>query len=104
MRIIYDHLMPKDMQKKIMARLNVDRLDAALASGRYQNHKDLMKFPDFGHEELKFPKWKHIMKKEFVAEESIMTQIRRKTAISTCHTIRSTDISDSSERLRCIPT
>ena len=25
-----------------------------------------MKFPDFGHEELKFPKWKHIMKKEFV--------------------------------------
>ncbi len=77
-RIIYDHLMPKDMQKKIMARLNVDRLDAALASGRYQNHKDLMKFPDFGHEELKFPKWKHIMKKEFVAEESIMTQIREK--------------------------
>ena len=61
-----------------MARLNVDRLDAALASGRYQNHKDLMKFPDFGHEELKFPKWKHIMKKEFVAEESIMTQIREK--------------------------
>ena len=39
-RIIYDHLMPKDMQKKIMARLNVDHLDAALASGRYQNHKD----------------------------------------------------------------
>lgn len=39
-RLIYDQLMPKDMQKKIMARLNVDHLDAALPSGRYQNHKD----------------------------------------------------------------
>ena len=77
-RIIYDKLMPKDMQKKIMARLNVEHLDAALPSGRYQNHKDLMKFPDFGHSELKFPKWKHIMKEEFLSKESILKQIREK--------------------------
>lgn len=77
-RLIYDRLMPKDMQKKIMARLNVDHLDAALPSGRYQNHKDLMKFPDFGHKELKYPKWKHVMKEEFLAGESILKQIREK--------------------------
>ena len=77
-RIIYDKLMPKDMQKKIMARLNVEHLDAALPSGRYQNHKDLMKFPDFGHSELKFPKWKHVMKEEFLSKESILKQIREK--------------------------
>ena len=77
-RLIYDRLMPKDMQKKIMARLNVDHLDAALPSGRYQNHKDLMKFPDFGHVELKYPKWQHVMKEEFLSEESILTQIREK--------------------------
>lgn len=77
-RLIYDHLMPKDMQKKIMARLNVEHLDAALASGRYQNHKDLMKFPDFGHEELKYPKWRPLMKSEFLDEESILDQIRVK--------------------------
>ena len=77
-RIIYDKLMPKDMQKKIMARLNVEHLDAALPSGRYQNHKDLMKFPDFRHSELKFPKWKHIMKEEFLSKESILKQIKEK--------------------------
>ena len=77
-RIIYDALMPKEMQKKIMSRLNVDHLDSALPSGRYQNHKDLMKFPDFGHTELKYPKWQHIMKPEFLKEESILDQIREK--------------------------
>lgn len=77
-RLIYDRLMPKDMQKRIMARLNVDHLDAALPSGRYQNHKDLMKFPDFGHKELKYPKWEHVMKDEFLKEESILKQIREK--------------------------
>lgn len=77
-RLIYDHLMPKDMQKKILSKLNVEHLDAALASGRYQNHKDLMKFPDFGHSELKYPKWRPVMKPEFMSEESIMTQIREK--------------------------
>ena len=77
-RLIYDRLMPKDMQKKIMSRLNVDHLDAALPSGRYQNHKDLMKFPDFGHKELKFHKWQPIMKEEFLKEESILKQIREK--------------------------
>ncbi len=77
-RLIYDRLMPKDMQKKILSKLNVEHLDAALASGRYQNHKDLMKFPDFGHAEMKYPKWKPIMKPEFMSEESIMTQIREK--------------------------
>lgn len=77
-RLIYDKLMPKDMQKKILARLNVDHLDAALPSGRYQNHKDLMNFPDFGHKELKYPKWEHVMKDEFLKEESILKQIREK--------------------------
>lgn len=77
-RLIYDKLMPKDMQKKIMSRMNVDHLDAALPSGRYQNHKDLMKFPDFGHKELKYPKWNHVMKPEFLSNNSILKQIREK--------------------------
>ena len=77
-RIVYDRLMPKDMQKKIMSRLNVEHLDAALPSGRYQNHKDLMKFPDFGHKELKYPKWEHALKEEFCKQESILKQIREK--------------------------
>ena len=46
--------------------------------GRYQNHKDLMSFPDCGHKELKYEKWTPIMKPEFLSNESILDQIRQK--------------------------
>ena len=45
-RVIYDRNMPHDMQKKVFERLNVRELDTLLAGGRYQNHRDLMSFPD----------------------------------------------------------
>ncbi len=77
-RVIYDKDMPKDMQRRIMKRLNVKELDTLLATGRYQNHKDLMKFPDCGHEELKYKPWPRIMKPEFLAQDSILGKIREK--------------------------
>lgn len=77
-RVIYDKDMPKDMQRRIMKRLNVKELDTLLATGRYQNHKDLMKFPDCGHGELKYKPWQRIMKPEFLAQESILDKIREK--------------------------
>lgn len=76
-RIIYDREMPKEMQKKIRERLNTKELDASLAGGRYQNHKDLMSFPDCGHEGLRYEKWAPIMKPEFLSNESILEQIRQ---------------------------
>ena len=77
-RVIYDHEMPREMQKKLRDRLNTKELDASLAGGRYQNHKDLMSFPDCGHKDLKYEKWTPIMKPEFVSNESILDQIRQK--------------------------
>ena len=77
-RVIYDKDMPRDMQKRVFDRLNVRELDTSLAGGRYQNHRDLMSFPDCGHSELKYESWQHVMKPEFLAEESILDQIRRK--------------------------
>lgn len=77
-RVLYDRDMPQSMQKKILERLDIRELDTSLASGRYQNHKDLMKFPDCGHYELKYPKWKHLMKPEFLSEQSILDLIREK--------------------------
>ena len=77
-RVLYDRDMPQSMQKKILERLDIRELDTSLASGRYQNHKDLMKFPDCGHDELKYPKWKHLMKPEFLSEQSILDLIREK--------------------------
>ena len=77
-RVIYDKDMPRDMQKRVFDRLNVRELDTSLAGGRYQNHRDLMSFPDCGHSELKYESWQHVMKPEFLAEESILDQIRHK--------------------------
>lgn len=48
-RVIYDERMPKDLLRKIMSKLNVDQLDTIVSGGRYQNHKDLMSFPDCGN-------------------------------------------------------
>ena len=77
-RVIYDHEMPREMQRKLRDRLNTKELDASLAGGRYQNHKDLMSFPDCGRKDLKYAKWTPIMKPEFISNESILDQIRQK--------------------------
>ena len=77
-RVIYDREMPKDIKKSILERLNVRELDTSLPSGRYQNHKDLMRFPDCGQAGLRFPRWPQVMKEEFLSEESILDLIRRK--------------------------
>ena len=77
-RVIYDHEMPREMQRKLRDRLNTKELDASLAGGRYQNHKDLMSFPDCGRNDFKYDKWTPIMKPEFVSNESILDQIRQK--------------------------
>ena len=77
-RVIYDHEMPREIQRKLRDRLNTKELDASLAGGRYQNHKDLMSFPDCGRKDLKYDKWTPIMKPEFISNESILDQIRQK--------------------------
>ena len=77
-RVLYDGEMPREMVRKIRERLNAKELDSSLAGGRYQNHKDLMSFPDCGHRELKYEKWPSIMKPEFLSNESILEQIRKK--------------------------
>lgn len=77
-RVIYDKEMPNDMRKHIMDKFNIKEIDTTLAGGRYQNHKDLMGFPDCGHTELKYPKWKQITKPEFKSEDSILKLIHEK--------------------------
>ena len=77
-RVIYDGRMPKDLLRKIMARLNVDQLDTIVSGGRYQNHKDFMGFPDCGMKELRYPAWTPIVKPELETEECVLDTIRHK--------------------------
>lgn len=78
LRVIYDNNMPKDLLKRVLKKLELDSLDTVIESGRYQNHKDLMRFPDCGHSNLKYPKWPPILKKELDGPESLLKKIQEK--------------------------
>ena len=75
-RIISDASMPKDLYRKIMQNLSIDKFDTTLSGGRYQNHKDLMKFPDCGRSDLKYPRWKPLFLPEFTGARSMLDLIR----------------------------
>ncbi|MGM9846151.1 MAG: RNA degradosome polyphosphate kinase [Muribaculaceae bacterium] len=77
-RVIYDESMPKDLVKEIMSRLDIDSLDTIVVGGRYQNHKDLMEFPDCGRSDLKYAKWVPILKPELDGPRSVLDAIREK--------------------------
>ena len=77
LRIIYDGLMPKDLSRRVIGRLVLDKLDTVLSGGRYHNHKDLMKFPDCGRYDLKYPKWKPIRKADIEQEDSVLAAIQK---------------------------
>ena len=78
LRVVYDMEMPKDLLKRVLKKLNLDSLDTVLGGGRYQNHKDLMHFPDCGRKDLKYPLWPPIMKKELSVSGSIFDEIHKK--------------------------
>lgn len=77
LRVLYDSEMPKDLLKRVLSKLDLDTLDTVLESGRYQNHKDLMRFPDCGHTDLKYPAWPPILKKELDGPDSLLEKIRQ---------------------------
>lgn len=78
LRVVYDSTMPKGLLKQVLSTLCLDKLDTGLAGGRYHNHKDLMKFPDCGRKDLKYPVWTPILKEELSGTESIFKLIREK--------------------------
>ncbi len=77
LRIIYDKDMPQDLRKRVLQRLDLDKWDTVLKGGRHHNHKDLMKFPNCGRTDLKYPKWKPIRKADIEQEESILAAIQK---------------------------
>ena len=78
LRVLYDARMPKDLLKRVLRKLDLDSLDTVLAGGRYQNHKDFMKFPDCGRGDLRYPDWPPILKRELDGPESLIRRIQEK--------------------------
>ena len=78
LRVVYDAAMPKDLQKRVFRLMDLDKLDTVLGSGRYQNHKDLMSFPDCGRKNLKYPAWPSLIKPELDGSDCILDKILEK--------------------------
>ena len=84
LRVIYDASMPKDLLKRVMNKLNLDKLDTVLGGGKYHNHKDLMRFPDCGRKDLKYPEWTPVLKNELSGNVGMLELIRRKIVLFMC--------------------
>ena len=76
LRVLYDESMPEDLQRRVLSKLDLDKNDTVVKSGRYHNHKDLMKFPDCGRNELKFKPMPPIRREMFDGEGSVLEKIR----------------------------
>ena len=76
LRVLYDESMPEDLQRRVLSKLDLDKNDTVVRSGRYHNHKDLMKFPDCGRNELKFKPMPPIRRELFDGEGSVFEKIR----------------------------
>lgn len=77
LRVIYDKDMPKELLKLLKDKLNLDKLDSLLPSGRYHNHKDFLSFPDCGRSDLKYKPQPPLHLPQFDGEESVFDIIRR---------------------------
>lgn len=78
LRVLYDARMPKDLLKRVLRKLDLDSLDTVLAGGRYQNHKDFMRFPDCGRADLRYPAWTPVLKHELDGPESLLHKIQER--------------------------
>ena len=78
MLVIFDDEIPKDLLKRVLKKMDLDQMDTVLTGGRYQNHKDFMRFPDCGRADLQYPKWKPILKNELNGQESLLHKIQQK--------------------------
>ena len=79
LRIVYDQMMPEGVLRRIKKMLGRHgKADTAIKGGRYQNHKDFMKFPDCGRTDLKYERWTPVLPEEFNSERSIFDVIREK--------------------------
>ena len=76
LRFVYDEKMPPDLLKRVLSKLDLENNDTILKGGRYQNHKDLMQFPDCGRKDLKFNLMPPIMRASLDVRRSLLDLIR----------------------------
>lgn len=76
LRIVYDKDMPEELFRRVLVKLNLDKTDTVITGSRYQNHKDLMRFPDCGRKDLKFKPMPPIRRCSLEGKGSILEKIQ----------------------------
>ena len=76
LRVVYDSSMPQDLLKRVIGKLDLGLSDTVIEGGRYQNHKDLMKFPDCGRKDLKYAPMPQIVQTPFLESGTITDRIK----------------------------
>ena len=76
LRVVYDSSMPHDLLRRVIGKLDLGLSDTVIEGGRYQNHKDLMKFPDCGRKDLKYKPMPPVIQAPFMEAGTIMERIR----------------------------
>ena len=76
LRVVYDSSMPQDLLKRVIGKLDLGLSDTVTQGGRYQNHKDLMKFPDCGRKDLKYKPMPQIIQSVFQEPGTIIQRVK----------------------------
>ena len=77
-RVVFGEGMPKDLQEKLIKKLEIDDLDIINKGGKYHNNKDLMKFPRLNNPSLSYPEWPQSFEKAFSITPSLIDIISKK--------------------------
>lgn len=80
-RMIHDREMPTDMLDLVMQKLDLGESENIISGTRYHNRKDLMKFPDFGRNDLVFPKRKSRKHRSFQGKSSMLRQVTKRDVL-----------------------
>jgi polyphosphate kinase len=77
-RFIYDRCLPPDLLKIITHKLNFGPDDVIIASNRYHNFKDFMKFPKLGHKKFYYENLVPIPHRDLQHGKSILSAVKKK--------------------------
>ena len=77
-RIVFGEGMPKDLQEKLIKKLEIEDTDIITRGGKYHNNKDLMKFPRIEGNGLAYPSWPQSFEKAFKITPSLIDIIAKK--------------------------
>lgn len=80
MRLQYDAEMPEDMVQYLVGKMGLSK-ESLIASSRYQNFKDFIKFPNVGRPELEYARYPALPVDDLSFGKSLMNTIAKKDCL-----------------------